>query len=141
MKLALPTNAARVFAEWPIKEGGIQAAAWTDENGTAYVAVKTLNTIAKTSGWHDWQRRDEFTADMVVGFMGEQPLVMSVDISVVPEGLVMRVSLPTEFKAGREDFVDWTFSPWGSGEPPVSITIIPTFDRYAVNAYPAPPDV
>ena len=132
----LPKNATRIFAEWPIKEGGIQTAAFTDGNGTAYIAVKVLNRIGKTSGWHDWHRCDELSSNMVVGFVGDRPLMMHVDVTVCTEGLVMLVNLPDELKAGREDFVEWTFSPWGSGEPPLSITIVPTLDHYAVNSYP-----
>jgi hypothetical protein len=131
----LPRNAATIRAEWPIKEGGIQAAAWTDANGIAYLGVKTLNRIGKTSGWHDWHCCDTFTSDMVAGFIEDRPLIMHVNIQVTAAGLDLVVCLPPNIECGN-DFAERHFSPWGSGSPTISFTLIPTLDPYAANSFP-----
>src|SRR5208282_1209798 len=94
-KMPLPHKAA-TYAEWVIREGGLQAVAWTDVDGTPYLAVKTLNRIGKTTGLYDWHRGDSFESDMVAGFIDGRPLVMRVHVAVTAEGLTLTVRLPPE---------------------------------------------
>ena len=131
----LPCNAATIYAEWPIKEGGVCAYAWTDKNGTAFLAVKSLNCIGKPTGIPDWQRRRRFLSDMVVGFINRKPLVISLRVKVTVDGLELIVRMPRDIKSAR-DFCERRFSAWGSGSPPLSFTLVPTFDPYAVNSFP-----
>jgi hypothetical protein len=131
----LPCNAETIHVEWPIKEGGLCAYAWTDKNGTAFVAVKTLNCIGKTTGIADWQRRDDFDSDMVVGFSNGNPLVMRVHVLATSEGLELTVRMPREVKSAR-DFIERRFSAWGSGAPTFSLLLGPSFDPYAARSFP-----
>ena len=130
----LPKQAKTIFVEWIVKEGGFQASAWTDENGTPFLAVKTLNRIGKTTGLYDWHRTDSFISDMVAGFTNGRALVVRLHLQLNPEGLAFTVSLPP---GSKHNFEEKLFVSWGSGEPPMSLTILPTFDHYAVNSFPA----
>jgi hypothetical protein len=132
----LPRDAAPIQAEWPIKEGGVRAYAWTDEKGIAYLCLKTMNRIGKATGAPDWLRRRKLKSDVVVGFIGERPLVMRVRVEVTRDGLELTVSLPPSVKKLR-GFVEKRFTPWGSEAPMFSVTVCPTSDRYAVNAFPS----
>lgn len=132
--IRLPKKAETIFVEWIVKEGGFQASAWTDENGTPFLAVKTLNRIGKTTGIYDWHRRDNLTSDMVAGFVNGRALTVRLHLRVTRKGLAFTVSLPPDSK---HDFKEKLFAPWGSGEPPMSVTLVPTFDRYAVRSFPA----
>ena len=131
----LPCDAETIHAEWPIKEGGICAYAWTDESGQAFVAVKTLNRIGKTTGIADWHRCRIFDSDMVVGFTDENPLVMRVHVMVTRKGLELTIRMPREVKSAR-DFVEKRFAAWGSDAPTFSLTLVPTFDPYATHSFP-----
>jgi len=132
-KEPLPQEAAAIYVEWAIQEGGFQAAAWTDKAGTPYIAIKTLNRIGKTTGLYDWHRSDLFITDMVAGFIDGRPLIVRLHVKVTAKGLTMIVRLPSGSKL---KFEDKRFAPWGSGEPAVSVTLAPTFDHYAVQSFP-----
>lgn len=134
MTSQLPQAAEIIYAEWAIKEGGVQAAVWTDLKGRAYIAVKTLNRLGKTSGLYDWQRCDRFMSDIVVGFIEDRPLVVRIRIKVTREGLGLIVTLPPDISSAS-DFIERRFSPWGSGAPPVSMIFIPTSDHYALKSF------
>ena len=84
----LPCNADPIYTEWPIKEGGVCAYAWTDEKGKAFLAIQTLHRLGKTTGLPDWFRRRRFSADMIVGFVGDKPLVIRVQATITAAGLV-----------------------------------------------------
>jgi hypothetical protein len=133
---SLPRNADPIQAEWPIKEGGVRAYAWTDGKGTAYLCLKTLNRIGKVAGAPDWLRRQQLKSDVVVGFIGERPLVMRVRIEVTRDGLELTVSLPPSVKKLR-GFMEKRFTPWKSETPTFSIEINPTLDHYAVKSFPS----
>ncbi len=121
----LPRNAATISVEWPIKEGGICAYAWTDKNGQAFLSVKTLNRIGKTTGLPDWLRRRRFRTDMVVGFIDRKPLVINVRVKVSVDGLELIVLMPRDVKSAA-DFAERLFTPWNSGKTTYSYTLVPT---------------
>ena len=135
MTALFPQNAKTIYVEWPIKEGGIQAAAWTDKNGIPFLAVKTLNCIGRTTGIYDWERADTLVSDRVVGFIGDRPLVVRITVNVTSGGIELIVRPPPDL-ASNCPFEERFFAPWGSGEPAVSITIVPTLDHYAVRSFP-----
>ena len=129
----LPKRARTIFAEWIIKEGGFQVAAWTDETGSPFLAIKTLNGIGKTTGIYDWHQGRSFTSDMVAGFNKGRPLIVRLLAEVTAEGLSLTIRLPPNSKL---EFKEKRFTPWNSGEPAMSMTLVPTFDHYAVKSFP-----
>jgi hypothetical protein len=131
----LPRDAAAISVEWPITEGGICAYAWTDKNGQAFVALKTLNRIGKATGLPDWLRRRSFKSDMVVGFIEGKPLVITARVKATIEGLELTVRMPREVKSAR-DFVEKRFAAWGSGAPTFSFMLGSTVEPYAAHAFP-----
>ena len=135
MTLLLPQNQRAIFAEWVVKEGGIHAAAKTDGKGEAYLAIKTVNRMGKTSGWYDWSRSRQFQSDMVIGFVDENPLIIRVCANVITEGVELIITPPPEL-VSASDFIERRFSPWGSDAPTLSITLVPTFEPLAANAFP-----
>ena len=130
----LPPNVGPVCAEWPVKEGGICVYAWTDRRGKAYIAVKTLHRLGKATGLPDWLRRRHFTSDMVVGFVGEKPLVVSARIRVMQEGLELTIRPPRELKSVK-DFIERRFSSWDSHAPCFSVTLSPEFVPPAARSF------
>ena len=135
MTTDFPHGAEPVFTEWPIKEGGIMAAAWTDGNGIPFLALKTLNRIGKTTGLFDWERASNLVSDRVVGFINDRPLVIRAIVNVTGEGLELIVRLPPDI-APDSEFEERFFAAWGSGSPPFSLTLVPTIDHYATNSFP-----
>ena len=131
----LPQNAEPIYVEWPIKEGGICAYAWTDKKGEAYLCVKTLNRIGKVTGGPDWLRQNRFKSDVVVGFIDSRPLVVRARVMVTASGLELIVRLPPDAESAR-DFMERRFTPWGGNVPLFSLMIHPTNETYAVNSFP-----
>jgi hypothetical protein len=131
----LPQSAGPIQAEWPIREGGVRAYAWTDEKGAAYLCLKTLNRIGKVTGSPDWLRRRCFKSEVVVGFIGERPLVMRIRVKVTQDGLELTVWLPPSIKKLR-GFVERHFTPWNGETPTFSIAVRPTHDHYPVRSFP-----
>ena len=137
MKEPFPHKSKTIFTEWLVREGGIHAAARTDETGQAYIAIKTINRIGKTSGWYDWHRCYFFESDMAVGFVDDRQLMAHVAIMVNAAGIELIVTLPPSVTKTISGFMERRFSPWGSGAPTTHITIVPTIDHYATHLFPA----
>ena len=135
MQKHLPSNAQTIFVEWPIKEGGLLVAAYTDRRGQPYLAVKTLSRLGKSSGLYDWMLCRKLIADRVVGFIDGNPLVIRLQAFVTRRGLAVIISLPPRF-ARVYSFEQRYFACWGSGEPPMALTIVPGIDHLAVNSFP-----
>jgi len=131
----LPRNAKSTYTEWPITEGGVYATAWTDQKGKPYLSASILNRIGKTTGLPGWLRRRRFKSDMVVGFIGNRPLVMNVRITALKDGLELVIRMPRDIKSAR-DFIERRFTPWGSNTPSFSIMLSPTFEPHAAKGFP-----
>ena len=91
--------------------------------------------MGKTSGWYDWSRSKQFLSDMVIGFIDENPLIVRVQANVITEGVELIITPPPEL-VSASDFIERRFSPWGSDAPTLSITLVPTFEPLAANAFP-----
>jgi hypothetical protein len=71
---------------------------------------------------------------MVVGFVGDRPLVMNVRVKVLRQGVELIIRMPNEIKSAR-DFIERRFTPWGSDAPSFSLMLSPTFEPHAASSF------
>jgi len=131
----LPCDAEPIEVDWVVKEGGIRVYGWTDAQGAAFLSLHTLNRLGKVTGSPSWLRRRSFKSDIIVGFIGERPLIVHARATAIAEGLELVVRLPHDVKAGH-DFIEQRFTPWGSDRACFSLLISPRFEPLGAKHFP-----
>ena len=95
---ALPFAKSPIFVDWRRPDiGGLRVAGWTDNSGSPYLGVFTLNREGKPNGLPCWYERQRFLSHVVVGFdQDEIPIKVFLDAEITYRGLQASLQLPWE---------------------------------------------
>jgi hypothetical protein len=94
MVMPLPLNALEIFVEWRLDNHGLGVTAFTDEAGLPYIGLYPLDWSGIPTGLPTYFQRRRLMADVVVGFVWGQPIVVFIDAEVTVRGLDLRLCLP-----------------------------------------------
>jgi len=129
----LPIGADDIQVEWVTTEGGVSATAFTDNEGIAYIGLCPLNRMGSPNGLPCWFRCAQLKEDIVVGYRGQKPIVISVDVEASKHGLNLSVVVPLDNGCQYESH---SFSEWGSERPRYGFMAGPANSNWPVNPFP-----